>query len=89
MAHSTHRCTSRFLTRRTVNKNLVYKATKGSINSNALEAEKCIYGLIDGPRKWYIALRRTLEDLGMTVSSYDESFFFGHQGEELAGLIAI
>ena len=50
---------------------------------------KCIYGLIDGPRKWYIALRRTLEDLGMTVSSYDESFFFGHQGEELAGLIAI
>ena len=42
--------------------------------------KKCIYGLIDG---------RTLEDLGMTVSSYDESFFFGHHGEELAGLIAI
>ena len=37
---------------------------------------KCIYGLVDGPRMWYVELRDTLVELGVAVSVYDESFFF-------------
>ena len=78
-----------FLQGEQLTRTLFIKPPKEASTVMLWKLKKCIYGLIDGPRKWYIALRRTLEDLGMTVSSYDESFFFGHQGEELAGLIAI
>ena len=50
---------------------------------------KCIYGLVDGPRMWYIELRDTLIQLEMVVSSYDESFLFWYQNKKLMGVIAV
>ena len=51
--------------------------------------KKCIYGLVDGPRMWYVELRDTLVKLGMKVSLYDESFSFFHVKGVLAGIIAV
>ncbi len=50
---------------------------------------KCIYGLIDGPRMWYVELKDTLLELGMTLSAFDGSFFFCIQRKSVCGLIAL
>ena len=50
---------------------------------------KCIYGLVDGPRMWYMELRDTLVKLRMEVSSYDESFMFWNSQGKLSGIMAI
>ena len=52
-----------------------------------LKLKKCIYGLVDGPRMWYVELRDTLVKLGMKVSLYDESFSFFHVKGVLAGIM--
>ena len=50
---------------------------------------KCIYGLVDGPRMWYVELRDTLVKLNVVVSSYDESFMFWYDEGKLEGIIAV
>ena len=50
---------------------------------------KCIYGLVDGPRMWYIELRDTLVNLKAEVSSYDESFMFWRENGKLGGILAV
>ena len=51
---------------------------------------KCIYGLVDGPRMWYEELHDTLVQHKMTVSSYDDSFLFFHdEFGTLNGIIVV
>ena len=50
---------------------------------------KCIYGLVDRPRMWYVELRDTLAKLNVVVSSYDESFIFWYDEGKLEGIIAV
>ena len=50
---------------------------------------KCIYGLVDGPRMWYIELRDTLVGLDVKISTYDESFMFLFTQGKLAGIMAV
>ena len=50
---------------------------------------KCMYGLVDGPRMWYEELCETLKSLGMQLSLYDESLMMWYENGRLAGVMAI
>ena len=54
-----------------------------------MRLQKCIYGLVDGPRMWYVDLRDTLVELGVAVSVFDESFFFLQKNDKPCGIIVI
>ena len=48
---------------------------------------KCVYGLVDAPRQWYIKLKKELLKLGVSVSLYDDGLFYCKKGDELIGLL--
>ena len=49
--------------------------------------QKCVYGLNDASRYWYMRVRQELFKLNMSPSKYDKAIFYWfHQGE-LAGVI--
>ena len=50
---------------------------------------KCLYGLADAPRMWFIELSETLESFGMEVSLYDESFLFWRKEGKLQGVMGV
>ena len=49
--------------------------------------KKCVYGLADAPRQWYVKLKEELEKLGMIQSSYDDGLFFIHKKNQLVGIL--
>ena len=40
--------------------------------------EKCVYGLNDAARSWYLTVKETLLNLGATMSKHDEALFTWH-----------
>ena len=44
---------------------------KGSV----IELVKCVYGLMDAPRKWWESLTATMRSLGMKQSELDPCLF--------------
>ena len=50
--------------------------------------KKCVYGLADAPRKWYLTLSEKLKQFKCVVSKYDPGvFMFFHEGK-LQGILA-
>lgn len=49
--------------------------------------KKCVYGLADAPRQWYVKLRNELGNLGVKVSKYDDGLFYCHKDSELIGIL--
>ena len=49
---------------------------------------KCVYGLTDASRSWYLTLREELLKSGAVVSKYDQAIFTCYFGIKLHGLIA-
>ena len=49
---------------------------------------KCVYGLTDASRSWYLTLREKLIELGATVSKYDQAIFTWYNKDKLQGVIA-
>ena len=49
---------------------------------------KCVYGLTDASRSWYLTLREELVKLGVTPSKYDQAIFTWHFKNKLQGIIA-
>ena len=53
------------------------------------QRNKCIYGLVDAPRCFYLRLREVLNESGASVSQLDEALFFVHdKNGHLIGVIA-
>ena len=57
--------------------------------SNELwELKKCVYGLGDASRQWYLTLKRRINQVGGHMCTYDNGLFFCHgKSEELIGLM--
>ena len=57
--------------------------------SNELwELKKCVYGLGDASRQWYLTLKRRINKAGGQTSAYDNGLFFCHgKDEKLIGLM--
>ena len=49
---------------------------------------KCVYGLTDAARSWYLTLREELLKSGAIVSKYDQAIFIWNFGNKLHGIIA-
>lgn len=78
-----------FLQGKEISRLLFVKPPKEANTSKLWLLKKCMYGLIDGPRMWYVELRETLEKLKMDVSMFDESFFHCQEMDTFCGLIVI
>ena len=50
--------------------------------------KKCVYGLADAPRSWYITFSQSLMELGCSVSNYDPGVFLFFSDGKLQGIIA-
>ena len=48
---------------------------------------KCVYGLNDASRHWYLTVRSILVKLGVSVSKYDQAIFTWHYQGKLQGVI--
>ena len=68
----------------------VYIKPPPEANTNMLwQLNKCIYGLADAPRCFYLRLREVLYESGASVSQLDEALFFAHdKNGHLIGVIA-
>ena len=51
--------------------------------------KKCVYGLKDGSRKWYIKLDKTLTKLGMKKVLLDEGMFTYKEKNILKGILCL
>ena len=49
---------------------------------------KCVYGLTDASRSWYLTLWEELLKSGAVVSKYDQAIFTWYFGNQLHGIIA-
>lgn len=49
---------------------------------------KCVYGLTDASRSWYLTLREELMKSGAIASKYDQAIFTWHFENKLQGIIA-
>ncbi len=50
---------------------------------------KCLYGLKDASRKWYLRVLKKLKELGFKTSHYDSGLFFLIKDGVLIGIIAL
>ena len=50
---------------------------------------KCLYGLKDASRKWYLRVTEKLKELGFQTSKYDSGMFFLIKDGKLIGLVAL
>ena len=49
--------------------------------------KKCVYGLTDASRQWYLRVAEELSKLGFYESIYDEAVFYWYSGNVLYGII--
>ena len=49
--------------------------------------KKCVYGLTDASRHWYLRVAEELSKLGVHKSIYDEAVFYWYFGNVLHGII--
>eukprot|EP00435_Cladocopium_sp_Y103_P072500 s192_g40.t1 len=64
----------------------------GYSKNSVAELVKCVYGLCDAPRSWWLSFSKTLQDLGMKQSELDPCVYFWYNkenGEQLEGVIAL
>ena len=47
---------------------------------------KCVYGLVDASRNWFLSVKKELEHLQCVESKLDPALFYWHQGDKLEGL---
>lgn len=45
--------------------------------NDVVEILKCVYGLVDAPRAWWVSFSNTLKTLGMKQSELDPCVFIG------------
>ncbi len=50
---------------------------------------KCLYGLKDASRNWYLRVVKKLKELGFKISCYDSGMFFLHKDGKLIGMVAL
>ena len=49
--------------------------------------KKCVYGLADASRVWYLRVKEVLLQLGTKLSCYDQALFFYHVNSKLQGVM--
>ena len=81
--------TSAFLQGRQIQREVYLKPPKEAGSKGFWKLKKTIYGLSDASRQWYLKVKESLIAYGMTMSIYDEAFFFNIHKGQLQGMIAL
>ena len=67
---------SAFLQGQHLERDIYLKPLKDANTKNIWKQKKCIYGLSQAPRLWYLKVSEELQKLGVKKSKYDEAIFF-------------
>ena len=67
----------------------VYLKPPVEASTNKLwKLQKCVYGLTDASRLWYIRVREELAKLNVSKSKFDDAIFYYHKNNNLEGIIS-
>ena len=87
---STTDITSAFLQGSEMDRHVYVKPPRESNQKGKLWLlNKCLYGLKDASRKWYLRVVEKLKNLGFQTSCYDSGLFFLIKDEKLIGIVAL
>ncbi len=87
---STTDITSAFLQGSQMDRDVFVKPPKEANMPNKLWLlNKCLYGLKDASRKWYLKVVEKLKQLGFKTSCYDSGMFFLIKDGKLIGIVAL
>ena len=77
-----------FLQRRKIER-IVYLHPTTEVNTSKVwKLQKCVYGLADASRYWYLHVREELLKLGAKISSLDPGLFYWLENNTLIGVLA-
>ena len=51
-----------------------------------MEVKKCVYGLVDASRNWFLSVKKELGRLKCEQSKLDRALFYWHEDNKLEGL---
>ena len=78
---------SAFLQGQEIDREVFIKPPPEAKTDKLWRLKKCVYGLSDAPRKWYMKLKNELLKLGLSVSLYDDGLFYCRRNNNLIGLL--
>lgn len=76
-----------FLQGSELSRDVYLKPPREADTTNIWKLNKCVYGLNDASRLWYIRLTEEFTNLGVTKSQLDEAIFYYHSQGRLEGII--
>ena len=79
---------SAYLQGQAVKRDIFLKPPNEANTTKIWKLKKCVYGLNEAARMWYLRLSKELVSLGMKKSKYDEAIFFWHKKEHLQGVMS-
>ena len=68
---------------------MVKPPKEANMKGKLWKLEKCLYGLKDASRQWYMKVAEKLEKLGFKHSKYDSGLFYKIHGGKLIGIIGL
>lgn len=78
-----------FLQGKQLDRTVIVKPPKEADTNKLWILNKCVYGLADAPRYWYLKIKEELCKLGGRVSKYDQGIFYFYKGNQLTGVIVL
>ena len=76
-----------FLQGRNLERNVLLRPPPEACTNKLWQLRKCIYGLADAPREFYLRLREELVQLGLTPCPADQGLFMWFPGDDLCGIL--
>ena len=77
-----------FLQGKPIDRDVYLKPPSEVAKPNTLwKLHKCVYGLVDASRKWYLKVIQEIEKLDVRKSIYDEAIFYWYHENTLHGII--
>ena len=76
-----------FLQGRKLERSVLLRPPPEAATSKLWHLRKCIYGLADAPREFYLRLREELVNLGLTPCSLDQGLFMWYSDGNLGGIL--
>ena len=77
-----------FLQGRKIERIVHLSPPKEANTSKVWKLQKCVYGLVDTSRYWYLSVREELLKVGAKISSIDPGLFYWRENNTLIGTLA-
>ena len=78
-----------FLQGKYLDREIFLKPPREAGTKQLCKLRKCVYGLKDASRYWYLTVSQKLIDAGMQKSKYDDALFYYKRNGKLVGLLSL